>query len=183
MFYYVKVCPHCGFSFTEEFSPLFAQGTKEIILEKVSKQWVPRDFGGTRDIQMAIQSYKLASFCGTLKREKHISIAGLYMRLAWLYRSLQNEEQETRFMILALNEYMESFTNGDYQGTQVTDIRMLYIIGELSRRTGNVEQAVKYFSKVIEQQKYAIETKTVEMAKERWYEIREMNKELEETIN
>lgn len=179
LFYYVKVCPHCGFSFSEDFQPYFAPGTKEVIMQKVCEQWVSQDFGGERNVNSAIQTYKLAAFCGTLKKEKHIIISGLYMRLAWLYRSLENKEQERRFTNLALKEYMDSYMADDYKGTQVTEVRMLYLIGELSRRIGNIEQAVKYFSKVIENQKSTTEATTVEMAKERWYEIRDMQKEQE----
>lgn len=177
LLYYVKVCPHCGFSFSEDFQPYFAPGTKEMIIEKVSSQWVPQDFGGDRTVQLALQTYKLAAYCGTLKKEKHINISGLYMRLSWLYRTLENKEQERRFTNLALQEYLDSYMTDDYKGTQVTEVRMLYLIGELSRRTDNIEQAVKYFSKVIEKQKSTTEATTVEMAKERWYEIREMQKE------
>lgn len=177
LLYYVKVCPHCGFSFSEDFQPYFAPGTKELIQEKVCNQWVPQDFSGERTVSTALQTYKLAAYCGTLKREKHINISGLYMRLAWFYRGLQNKEQERRFTNLALQEYMDSYIEDDYRGTQVTEVRMLYLIGELSRKTDNIEQATKYFSKVIEKQKSTTEATTVELAKERWYEIREMQKQ------
>lgn len=183
LLYYVKVCPHCGFSFSEEFQPYFAPSTKEAIMEKVCNQWVPQDFGGERDIKAALQTYKLAAFCGTLKKEKHILISGLYMRLAWLYRKLENKEQERRFTNLALQEYIESYMTDDYRGTQVTEVRVLYLIGELSRRTDNISQAVKYFSKVIEKQKTTTETATVELAKERWQEIRELKKLEEENVS
>lgn len=180
LLYYVKVCPHCGFSFSEDFQSYFVPGTKEVIMDKVCNQWVSHDFGGERDINAALKTYKLASYCGTLKKEKHIIISGLYMRLSWLYRKLENKEQERRFCNLALQEYIESYMADDYRGTQVTEVRVLYLIGELSRRTDNISQAVKYFSKVIEKQRTTTERTTVELAKERWYEIREMQKQKEE---
>ena len=46
------------------------------------------------------------------------------------------------------------------------------LIGELFVRTGNIKESSKYFSKVIEQQKRTDEIKIVEMAKERWNEVR-----------
>ncbi len=177
IFYYVKVCPQCGFSFSDDFQPYFPPNAKEIITEKVCDQWVPHEFGDIRDSRMALQTLKLGAYCGTLKKEKHISMAGIYMRLAWLYRSISNEEQEQRFMKLALKEYTESYMTDDFRGTQVTELRILYLIGELSRRTNQIQQAIKYFSKVIERQNTSTEPKTVEMARERWYEIREKQKE------
>ncbi|MDZ5472114.1 DUF2225 domain-containing protein [Bacillus sp. 31A1R] len=177
--YHVNVCPHCGFSFSDDTNPYFHPGSKELIIEKVCSQWVPRDYGEERTVYDAIKSYKLAAFCATLKKEKHVNIAGLYMRLAWLYRSLNDPDQEGRFMKLATHEYLESYMADDFRGTQVSDVRIFYLIGELSRRNGLIEQAVKYFSKVIEKQKSTVETKIVSMARERWYEIREMQKEQE----
>ncbi|WP_075982761.1 DUF2225 domain-containing protein [Bacillus massilinigeriensis] len=182
VFYYVNVCPHCGFSFTDEFAPYFPPGSKELIQEKVCKHWVPHDFGGNRTIQEAIKTYKLSVYCATLKKEKHIFIAGLYMRLAWLYRRLKNNDQENRFMKLACQEYMESYMEDDFKGTQVSDVRILYLIGDLSRRMSDFDQAVKYFSKVIEKQNQTVESKIVEMAKERWYEIRDTKKAEKEPI-
>ena len=36
--------------------------------------------------------------------------------------------------------------SGDYSGTQVSEIRILYLVGELSRRIGDQQMAIKYFS-------------------------------------
>jgi uncharacterized protein len=171
--YHIKVCPNCGFSFNEDSTKYFPPGTKELIAEKVGSHWIPRDYGGVRTIQQAIQTYKLAIYCALLKTDKHITLAGMYLRVAWLYRSLENKEQEQRFMKLAINEYMESFVADDYKGTKVSEVKLLYLIGELSRRTGDISKAVKYFSKVIEKQKQSLEPRIINMAKDRWHEIRE----------
>ncbi|WP_412762735.1 DUF2225 domain-containing protein [Peribacillus frigoritolerans] len=80
------VCPHCGFSYSEDFSRYFPPTTMEIILEKVSSHWVPHHFSKEISIKDAINTYKLASYCGALKKEKHIILAGLCLRIAWLYR-------------------------------------------------------------------------------------------------
>ena len=32
-----------------------------------------------------------------------------------------------------------SYSNGDYSGTQMSETKILYLIGELSRRIGDVE--------------------------------------------
>jgi uncharacterized protein (DUF2225 family) len=101
----------------------------------------------------------------------------MYMRLGWLYRSLENSEQEQRFMKLAIQEYGEAYSTQDYQGTHVSEVRILYLLGELSRRTEDIKEAGKYFSKVIEQQSRTTEKNIVEMAKERWREIREAREE------
>ncbi|MDQ0215177.1 uncharacterized protein (DUF2225 family) [Oikeobacillus pervagus] len=179
LFYNVKVCPHCGFSFTEDFSPYFSPNTKGQIEAHVCAQWVPQEkYEKERNIQVAINSYKLAAYCANLKKEKHITIAGLLLRTAWLYRELKNEKQETRFLKLAADHYYESYMADDFTGTQMTDVKVLYLIGELNKRIGKWEKASTYFSKVIEKQRYSTEKRIIEMAREQWYELRDTMKEV-----
>jgi uncharacterized protein len=171
--YHVQICPACGYSYSEDFSPYFPTNGKDIIIDKVSTNWTPQSFSEQRTIPDAIKTYKLAVYCATLKKEKHIILAGMYLRLAWLYRILLNDEQEQRFMKLAIGEYTESYSVGDFQNTQVSELKISYLLGELYRRTNQTEYSVKYFSKVIEKQKISTEPRLVEMAKERWNEIRD----------
>lgn len=170
--YYVNVCPDCGYSFTEDFSNYFPPGARQMIQDKICSQWTPHNFGDERTIVEAMNTFKLAAYSSTLKKEKHIVTAGLYIRLAWLYRSIKNLDQEMRFIKMALKEYTESYSTGDYKGTQVSEFRLMYLIGELSRRIGNTQDAVRFFSKVIEKQRQSLEPQIIQLAKDRWQEMR-----------
>ncbi|MGE8207555.1 DUF2225 domain-containing protein [Heyndrickxia sp. NPDC080065] len=172
LFYSVFVCPHCGFSFTEYFSKYFPPGTREDIINKVSNRWVSQDYGKIRKIKHAIASYKLAAYCGEIKREKNVTIAGLYIRIAWLYRKINNKVQEQRFLRFAMNEYLNSYLNSDFHGSQMSELKIIYLIAELSYQIGEEKQAVLYLSKVIEKQNTTTERTIVEMALERWHEIK-----------
>lgn len=174
--YYVNVCPKCGYSFTDEFTSYFPPGSKEAVTDKICSHWVPQDFGTSRTPHEAIKAFKLGAYCSVLKKEKHIVTAGLYIRLAWLYRAQTDPEQENRFLKLSLQQYLESYSTSDYKGTQVSEIRLLYLLGELSRRTGSNEDSIRFFSKVIEKQRQSVEPKIIQMAKDRWHEMREEQK-------
>lgn len=174
LLYYVQVCPDCGFSSSEEFSTYFLPATLTAIKEKITSNWNKANYCKERTVDQAIISYKLAIYSATLKKEKHIALAGLYLRLAWLYRTEKiNVEEEHRFLRLALNEYIHSYQAGDFNETHLSEVKLLYIIGDLSLRNGLREQATKYFSLVIGMQTETIEKGIIEMAKERWMEIRE----------
>ncbi|MDQ0247255.1 uncharacterized protein (DUF2225 family) [Bacillus fengqiuensis] len=175
-FYHVNVCPHCGFSATEDFSPYFAPNSLDHIKEKVCSQWNAQNYGEKRSIEQAINSHKLAIYCASLKKEKHITIAGLLLRLAWLYRIKEQTKKEHHFLAYARQEYIESYSQDDFRGTQMGIVRILYIIGELSRRIGDEKQSALYFSKIIQKHSRDGDQKIVEMARERWYEIREQQK-------
>lgn len=174
LYYNVTVCPRCGFSFTEEFSPYFAPGTQDMIHQQITTKWNERSIGALRTIEEAVETYKLAYLSAIVKKEKPITIAGLTLRIAWLHRELEQQEEEMRFLLIARNMYVKSYSEGDYVGTQMSETRVLYLIAELSRRIGEEEEAVRSFSQVIERQRTSNDPQIVEMAKERWREMREM---------
>ncbi|MCM3161171.1 DUF2225 domain-containing protein [Metabacillus litoralis] len=175
LLYYVSVCPNCGFSSSEECSTYFPPKAKETIQQKVCDNWNGRNYCFERTVDTAIESYKLAIYCASIKKENHVALAGLYLRLSWLFRTEKiNHEEEQRFLRLALEEYVHSYMVDDYSGTQLSEIKLLYLIGDLSRRLDLVSQATQYFSKVIEKQKDTLEKGIVQMAKDRWAEMREV---------
>ncbi|WP_050616244.1 DUF2225 domain-containing protein [Bacillus testis] len=173
LLYHIFVCPHCGYSYSEDFSPFFAPGVKEKIQSNICDRWVPHNFGKERTATEAIKTLKLAFYTGSLKKEKHIILAGISMRMAWLYRMNLNTEQENRFLSAALHEYKESYSTGDFSSTSMSETRLLYLLGEIAYRCGKLEEATMFLSKVIEKQKYTMETGIIEMAKDRWLTIRE----------
>lgn len=73
---------------------------------------------------------------------------------------------------------METFSNGDYSSTQMSDVRVMYMIAELSRRLEDFENATRFFSRVIESQRVGGEGKLVDMAKEQWELVREAREQL-----
>jgi uncharacterized protein (DUF2225 family) len=172
LFYHVFVCPQCGFSFTDDFSKYFPPKTKEEIKNNVSDRWVHQDYGKQRTVRQAIDSYKLAAYCAEIKKEKKVTIAGLYMRIAWLNRKMKNKEQEQRFITFALHNYLECYINSDYHSSQMSELKIMYLIAALSHQIGETEQAIMYLSKVIEKQNTTTERTIIEMAKDQWQEIR-----------
>lgn len=170
-FYEIDVCPACGFASADTFEPGFPPGTKALI-EQQFQQWKEQDFNKERTSDEAIRALKLGVLSAVLKKEKHVVIAGLCLRLAWIYRLEDQAEEEIRFLRQALNHYQFSYEQADFVSTQMSEMRMLYLIGELARRVGNIDEAIRYFSRVIQHKNKAFEQKLVEMAREQWYIIR-----------
>ncbi|AHF11110.1 MULTISPECIES: DUF2225 domain-containing protein [Dehalobacter] len=171
LFYYVMVCPHCGFSFTEDFSKIMAQNVRKKTLEEISgKMDHSKDFCGERDYQMAVRTFKLAIYFAQLIKEKHVVLARICHRLAWIYRGAGIAEEEMRFMNLACTEYEQSFLYTDFNPELTPEIQILYLIGELNRRLGKYNEAVKYFSTVSEHPDKSRYMKYVNMARNQWSE-------------
>lgn len=172
-FYFVHVCPECGFAFTDQFSSHFSVEAKEAIRQSIQANWHKRDFCKERDFNLAVDSYKLALLSAELKKEKKLSMAGLSLRLAWLYRSANDPAQEIRFLQLAEEQYEAAYLNNESDSTSMSEMMVLYLVGELNRRLGNLQKAVSYFAKVIEHPHRELEVKTVKLAREQWQLARE----------
>jgi len=171
LFYEADVCPACGFTSTEAFSQGFPNGTKEEIAKQFIK-WKSQDFGKERTVSEAIKALKLAILSAVLKKESSVVTGGIYLRLAWVYRSIKNYNEERRFLLAAFSHYKLSYESGDYIGTQMTEMRLLYLLGELARRLEKNDDAGLYFTSVIQHKKIATEERIVEMAREQWFVMR-----------
>lgn len=172
--YNVSVCPHCGFAFTDEFSSYFAPGVKDEISKKITSLWSGRSFGDVRTFEEAIETYKLAYVSASVKKEKSLTIAGIMLRIAWLYDDMEDVEAAKRFRKVSRDLYINAYSAGDHAGTQMSETRVLYLMAELSHRIGDSEEAIRNLSRVIESQRTSTEPQIIKLAKERWQEIREV---------
>lgn len=177
LLYYVSVCPHCGYAVTEEFSPKLHEEALLAIQTKIQKHWNYKDYGQIRSVDTAINAYKLGIYSGIIKKETPIVMAGLYLRLAWIYRTIkQSNTQEQRFLKLAAEQFELSYTLGDYVEKGMSEIKLLYLIGDLNFRLNLERQAIQYFQMVIAHKQKDKEQRLVGKARDRWYEIRTSSK-------
>ncbi|KPB04716.1 DUF2225 domain-containing protein [Bacillus sp. CHD6a] len=177
LLYYVSVCPHCGYAVSDEFNPKLTKDAQLAIQTKIQKHWNYKNYGQKRSVETAINSYKLGIYSGIIKKETPIVMAGLYLRLAWIYRTIeQSNTQEQRFLKLAVEQFELSYTLGDYEEKGMSEIKLLYLIGDLNCRLNLERQAIRYFQMVIGHKNKDKEQRLVEKARDRWYEIRKSSK-------
>lgn len=168
-FYVVRVCPFCGYAHTENFTDKWTTEQREVFFEKVSKNWSMRDLCGERSWDDARQCYKLALLSAQIKGEKSRVVAGLLHHLAWLYRYTGDKEQETRFLVFALDAYVNVF---ETEGLDLNNARLMYLMGELSRRLHRFQDAVKWFSRIINDRKI-MDAGMIRASREQWITTRE----------
>lgn len=181
--YTVCVCPACGFAFTEQFKRKLTAWEKQAVDEQVTAKWTPKNFGSVRQIPEAIASYKLAIYAAELTDQPHSVKAGLYLRLAWLYRFLEKAEEELRFIAMAADEYELSYIHSDYTrgDKEMSEVRLLYLIGELYRRLEKYDLAIKYFGRALAFRNATIESGIIRMAQDQWQLAREEHKAKQHT--
>lgn len=169
LYYYVVVCPHCGFSFNEDFAKHMGQIARKNVQKEITEKMDKNiDYGGVRDFDKAVRAYKLAIYSGQLSGEKHIVFANLCLRLAWLNRGAGLNEEEMRFLQLAALEFEQSYLNTDFNPETTPEMQVLYLVGELNRKLSQYDKAVRYFATVVEHPDRSRYMKYVNMARDQW---------------
>ncbi|UTR09127.1 DUF2225 domain-containing protein [Evansella sp. LMS18] len=139
--YEIYVCPECGFAFNEQFDDNLSAEAEEVFRLKISSNWKKQSYGEERSYEEAAKTLKLALLSAEQTVQTPVVKAGLCLRLSWLYRYMENEKEEARFQRHARSFYEVSYTEGDFKNKSMTEITVLYLIGELSRRVGDKKGA------------------------------------------
>jgi uncharacterized protein (DUF2225 family) len=168
-YYVVRVCPACGFASTENSLGRLTERQKSDYRKRIGDNWTGRDYGGERSWEQSLESYKLALLCAQTIGEKDRVLAGLLHHIAWLYRYKNNKEQEDRFLRYALEAYIRVY---EVEGGSVNNARLMYLIGELHRRVDELNEAVKWFSRVIND-KDITDAAMIRTSREQWQLLRE----------
>jgi uncharacterized protein len=159
-FYHVFICPACGYAFLESFTK--KPGNK--MKEKLSP--LPDFFSGKRDAPTAQLAYKRAIECAKMQREDDAVLASLHLQLGWICRLTGDEQKELAALREALGHYVAV-----YESSNLPDAsKVMYLIGELNRRLGNLKEAVFWYSKVAGDEKCSAAMRR--RARDAWQSLR-----------
>lgn len=148
IFYDVLVCEHCGYAAQAEKFETITDREAKLIRENIMPRWKKRSLSGERTVEAAIEAFKLALYNLHIRNAKNSELAKVCIRLAWLYR-ISEEQKEKEFLEFALRNYTAAYENEHFPVDKLDEFTCMYMIGELHRRTGNGEEAVKWFSRII----------------------------------
>lgn len=147
--YDVWVCPICGYAaLKSEFLKLRSYQIDDIRM-KISNQWQGKTYPDIYDEEIAIERYKLALLTAVVADFKDSRKAILCLRLAWMNRILEKENEEQFYLKKALEGFKSAYSNEDTPIYGLDTYSLMYLIGELYRRTGEIDEAIKWFSNVI----------------------------------
>jgi uncharacterized protein len=176
-YYSIWVCTHCGYAASEntftELSPLAGEKIKKFL----EGRQVNADFSGIRTREQAIATYKLAIYYAGLMDAPKSRLAGLYLKLAWLFREAEQANEEQALLKLAAEHYQEALSQEPLPIGNMTELTVAYLIGELHRRTNNLSKALVYLGKVVSDPRAKSEKQILDLARDAWQEARNAKKE------
>lgn len=171
-YYTVWVCPHCGYAARDtEFAGIMP-AMVEKIKEFLSKRDVKVNLCGNRTREQAIVSYQLAIFFNGMIMASASKLAGLYLRLAWLYREGGLVDEEHKTLVKACESYETALATERMPIGNMSELAVMYLIAALLYRTGENEKALLHLSKVVSSPLAKIEKRIGDLARDLWQEIR-----------
>ncbi len=172
IYYEVYVCENCGYAAQADKFDSISSNEASIILKNISSRWTKRSFSGERTLDTAIEAFKLALYNMHLRKAKGSELAKICIRIAWLFR-LKNDEKEMDFLKFALKGYSEAYERENFPVEKLDEFTCLYMIGELNRRIGNLDESVKWFSRLIGSPEARKNPKLIDMAREQFQAVKE----------
>jgi uncharacterized protein (DUF2225 family) len=148
-FYEVILCNSCGYAAMRQDFEKIREYQKELVGKKIAPKWQGRKYPDVYDVNIAIERFKLALLNSVVMEAKTSKKALTCLRLAWMHRLTEDEINEQLFLKQALDGFNDAYTNEDFPICGMDKFTTMYLIGELYRRTGNLDEANLWFSKII----------------------------------
>ena len=177
IFYDVFICPICGYSAMEGNFVEINQLRKDKVKKHISEKWSKKSYSGKRDIEDALECYKLALYCSQVIEADNSVMASICIRLGWLYRMKNKTEEEEKFLNHAINFYTKAYEKESFPIGQMNEPTLLYIIGELYRRIGEYTESVKWFDRAVKHPLKHEKPIIEKMARDQWHLASQQRKE------
>jgi uncharacterized protein (DUF2225 family) len=154
-FYSITACPHCTIAArNEEFEKLMP-GYEPKLMEVSKKlrqsQQKPDCFqAGELSPETAVKRHELAIALHKFRSHSDSGeLAGLWMHIAWIWRTVGDAEREKKALEAAIPAYNEFYEKGNKLPEKLGEPGILYLIGEIHRRLGMGREARVYFSRAL----------------------------------
>lgn len=148
-FYDVWLCNNCGYAAMHTDFNKIRESEKQLILSKISSKWHHKNYPNTYNLNIAIERFKLSLLSYTALNASSSKMGMNCLKLAWMYRLNENNQQELSFLKKALESFLDAYTNESFPIYGLSKFAMLYLLGELHRRVGNNEEALLWFGRLM----------------------------------
>lgn len=154
--YEVVTCKYCGYSSISKTFDKVRPDRVDIIESKLDEIFDNnRIFDGDYDYETAIYRFKLAIKISEERLLQKGEMFYLYLKLAWLFRAIggtNNLKYEFVSLKRALEYGEEALINESMPIIDIDSQVFVYLLGEISRRLGYFDKALKYITQIVTDQ-------------------------------
>ena len=174
-FYDVWLCNCCGYASMKVDFLKIKEHQKDLVKTKISTKWQGKTYPAIYDVNTAIERYKFALYNSAIIEASSSRKAMNCLKIAWMYRILEDTAHEVYFIQQALEGFNDAFINESTPLYGMDHGTLMYLIGELFRRVGDIDNANLWFSKLITSNN--VDQKIKEMARTQRDLIKEVEAE------
>ena len=147
--YDVVVCEACGYAESvSSFEKALPDRTKEQLLAVVAPDFKGRSYPMELSMEMALERFHIMIVCNEVKNGKIGIRAYNFLKMAWLCRNAE-DIRESQYLHQALDNFKVALQKEQPPIAGMDECAVSYIIGELERRIGNDDEALRWFSTII----------------------------------
>lgn len=148
-FYDVVLCNKCGYAAMQSDFKRIKSYQISLITNSITPKWKGKIYSPPYDVNIAIQRYKL-SLLNYVVMDSKLSMKAINcLKISWMFRLANDSVNELLFLNKALEGLNAAYFSEDLPIYSMDRFTLIYLIGELNRRVGNNDEALKWFSKVI----------------------------------
>lgn len=147
--YEVTYCTECGYAALPLYFGKATPKIVEAVQNNISQKWVKPVYPEIFDENFAVKQLMLALHNAVVKGGPDSEKGLLCLKLSWIYRLLGDAENERRFQEQTVMCFEKAYMSEHFPAAGMDEYTMQYIVGELSRRLGDEDKALSFFSKVL----------------------------------
>ncbi|MDF2877544.1 MAG: hypothetical protein K0S30_640 [Clostridia bacterium] len=154
------VCPKCGYAALSKIFSSVSPKQMGWIKEQICSQYKERNYPEVLTNKDAVERYKLALLNAMAKKVKDGEKAYLCLKIAWLYRELEDSDQEKTFLKYALTGFLNAYNHERFPIFELDELTVAYIIADLYRRFEEYDKALQWVGYVILEKSVSLRLKT-----------------------
>lgn len=173
------VCPECYYAAKkEDFENIDVKLIERFVKDRSLRKKIAEnaDFKLMRNYETGIISYELAINCYENRKPSSAFLGSLYLKAAWIAREKGDSDKEKKYLTEVAARYEQSLSVGEKTGGQLSELGLIYLLGEIYRRVGDIDKAGKYFMRVISDVESKNEKAILRMATDQMELVKETKK-------
>lgn len=149
MFYDTVICPNCGFAAVSANFSYLSEKQAEKIKEVITPKYKHVEYPAQLTVDMVIERYKIVLLNTAVKGGKSGEKAFICTKLAWLYRSKRDEENELMFMKTAYEGFINAYQNESMPINGLDEDTIKFMVSAFAVRLSQFDVALKFLSELI----------------------------------
>ncbi|PHV72096.1 hypothetical protein CS063_01045 [Sporanaerobium hydrogeniformans] len=149
LLYDILFCEFCGYAATSKNFDTLLPKQKEWIRNQICSNYKSHTFSEFVTTEEAIYKHKMALLACLTKKGKVGEQAYIALHIAWLYRDLEDTENEIAFLERAYDGFSTALSTERFPILGLDEITTMYMLAALAYKLGKPIEAKKYLGSVL----------------------------------